>query len=123
MLIKHYVSSHARDCALDGSFEVFELDRFDEMFREPCLQASLDITVVAEAANRDSGSLGDSAQLHHEIHAASVRQSNIADEQIELIARCRFHGRADIVSCCHKVPTADKQFLQSSARVLMIVNE
>ena len=57
------------------------------------------------------------------VHAASVRQSNIADEQIELVARCRFHGRADIVSRRHEMPAADKQFRQRSARVVVIVDE
>jgi len=93
------------------------------MFRKPRVQASFDIAVVTKTADRDPRNFGDCAQLHHKIDAASVRQSNIADEQIELIARCRFHGRADIVSRRNEMPAADKQFLQSSARVVVIVDE
>src|SRR6266487_2321699 len=115
--------SLSRKGTLNGGFQVFELDRFDQMFRKTCVQTPFDIAAVAKTADRDPRNLRNRAQLHHELHAASVRQSNIADEQIELIAHCRFHGRADIVSRRHEMPAANKQFLQSSARVVMIVDE
>src|SRR5437899_9671255 len=112
-----------RKGTFNGGFQVFKLDRFDQMFGKTRLQTSFNIAIVAKAADGDSRDFGDRAQLHHEIHAASVWQSNIADEQIKLIAHCRFHGRADVVGSRHEMPPADKQFLQSSACVLVIVNE
>src|SRR5206468_1003996 len=85
------------DGPVDSGFQVFKLDRFDQMFGKTRLQTSFNIAIVAKAADGDSRDFGDRAQLHQEIHAASVWQSNIADEQLTLIAPCRFHGRSDVV--------------------------
>src|SRR5262249_59472988 len=104
---------------LDGGFEFFELDRFDQMLGKACLQASFDVAVVTKTADGDSWDFGDRAQLHHHLQAASVRQSNIAYQQVELIATCGFHGRANIVGRCDEMSATDEQLFQSSTRVLM----
>src|SRR5215469_6564237 len=93
------------------------------MLGETRLQTSFDIAVVAKAADGDSRNLGNRTQLHHQVNAASVRQSNIADEQIEFVADRSFHSRTDIVSRRDEVSATDEQFLQRSASVLMVINE
>src|ERR1051325_3784071 len=75
-----------RECPLDSGFEFLQLDRFGEMLGKSGLQTSFDITVMAEAADRDSRNLRDGAQLHHQFHPGSIRKGNIANEQIEFIA-------------------------------------
>src|SRR6266571_8001432 len=111
------------DGTLDGGFEVVELDGFDEMLREACLQTSFDIAVAAKTADGDSRDAGDRTQLHHQIRATSVRQRNVADQQIELIARGSFHCGAHVMSGRNEMAAADKQFFKSGACVLMIINE
>src|ERR1043166_8313882 len=86
-------------------------------------QPAFDIAVVAKTADGDSWNSGDRAQLHHELDTCSVRQSNIAEEQVELVTDCGFHGRADAASRNDQMAAANEQFLESSARVLVIVHE
>src|SRR5215472_3572650 len=105
----------------DGRFEILQLDGLDEMLGKACLQTSFDIAVVPETTNRNSRNIGDRAQLHYKIRAASVRKSNVADEQIEFVAHGSFHGRAHVVRHGDQMPAAREQFLERSAGILMIV--
>src|SRR4030095_95856 len=81
---------------LNGGLEVVELDGVDEMLGGAGLQTSLDIAVIAKAADRNPRNIGDRAQLHHQFHSGSIRKRNIANEQIEFVSNGSVHGRADL---------------------------
>src|SRR5215475_6454716 len=104
-------------------FEVVELDGFDEMLGEAGLQTSFDIAVIAKTADRNPWNIRDRADVHHQIHSGSIRKSNIADEQIEFVANGSFHGRADVVCHGNQMSATRQQFLQSSAGVVVIVDQ
>ncbi len=109
--------------AVYGGFEPFQLDRFDQMIRKAGLQTFLDVSIIAEATDGNSGNTGDGAQLHHQFPACSIRERNVADEEIEPILHSRFHGRADIVSCRYQMAAAHEQAFKRLASVLMIVDQ
>src|SRR4029077_3137414 len=46
-----------REGTLNGGFQVFELDRFDQMFGKTCAQTPFDIAVVPKTADRDPRNL------------------------------------------------------------------
>jgi len=92
------------------------------MLGETGLQTSFDIAVRCETANGISRNFRDRRNCLIRSRRF-IRQSNIADEQVELVAHGGFHCRTNIMSCRHEMPAMDQQFFQSSARVLVIVNE
>src|SRR5439155_15117671 len=116
-------SSSRSGRALYCCFEFFEFHWFDQMVGKPFLKAFLDVPVVAKAADGNTWHFGNVLQLRHQFHAASIWQRNITDQKIELIAHRGLHRRAHIVRCCHKMSAADKQFFQSGACVLMVIDE
>ena len=86
---------------VDGSLEIVELDRFDEMLLEAGLQTSFDIAVIAKTADRNPRNICDRAQLHHQFHSGTIRKGNIVDDQIDFVAHGGFHGRAEVVRHRH----------------------
>ncbi len=110
------------DHAANRCLKRFKLYWFYQMFGKACLQTLFDVAVVAETADGNSGDAGYGVQLHHQFQAGPIRQRNIADEKIELIADRGFHGGAHIVRSCNEVTAPNEQPFQSSAGVLMIVH-
>ena len=66
--------------------------------------ASLDVLPLSIAAQRDAGKLVPAlAQLAHQVVAAAVRQSEIADQQVEGVLVGQFQGRGHVSGTLDRV--------------------
>src|SRR5256885_9000191 len=108
----------------DRRFEFLQLYRLDQMFREPGCDALCDIGVHPETADGNATNGAGGAKNAEQIHSVAVGQTDVADQQVERIARACF-----LESCAHAVDGYDKvaakfeQALQRGTGIGMIVDE
>ena len=77
---------------LDGAFELLPIDWFGQVTGEPRGQATFDVCFHSVAAERDAGNAAVVRQVAHQFVAAPVRQSEIADENVEPASRGEWAG-------------------------------
>ena len=64
---------------VDGMSQAFPIDWFGKMLREACRFGRCDITVGSETAEGNSAQLARFPQFAHQIQAAAIGQTEIAD--------------------------------------------
>ena len=108
---------------LNRGFEFFQPHRFHQVRGKAGLEALTDIGVHAKTADCDSGDGEFRAQMPKKIHAISVRQADVADEEIKLIVFGGFYRSAHAVGRVNMMTAQREQPFQSRASVGMIVDQ
>src|SRR5688572_11707782 len=73
--------------ALDRGLELFDGDGFGQVLVEAGLAAAVQVLVHAEAADGDALHVVSRLQQAHDVVAAAVGQGEVADDQVDLLAR------------------------------------
>src|SRR5689334_13576541 len=105
----HYVplSSALSQQPLNHLLQLLHTDRFGEVLVEACFHASSDILLHPEPAERDRLELAPfGLDRPHQIEAAAVGQTDIADHQIELPGAHLLEGAADRIGRADLVAAA-----------------
>src|ERR1043166_3436970 len=107
---------------LDRFFQTLEVDRFCQVLGETSGAGFVHIVFHSEPAQRDSAQAFAAVQLAHQIVTAAIRQTDIADQEIELL-RARFlYGLLGRVSERDFVTAPLKHQFHPGARVPVIVH-
>src|ERR1044072_4445256 len=62
-------------------------------------------------------------QLLHQVDAAAVRQTNVADQNIELFTRGRFQGGLDAVGGLNVITAPPQKLSERAVRILVVFDE
>src|SRR6266404_7749300 len=93
------------------------------MLREACLSCLVYVLFTTKTAERDSGQVFVETHFTHQFVTAAVRQSDVADEQIEILTvnffDCLFSGMGQR----NFVAVALQHSFHSNASVMMIVHQ
>src|SRR5205809_1559947 len=113
----------SREQSLDRFFQALKINWLGDVFREACLSGLAYILFATNAAERYSRQILLETHFTHQFVTAAVRQSDVADEQIEILTvnlfDCLFSGMGQR----NFVAVALQHSFHSNASVMMIVHQ
>ncbi len=108
---------------LDDLAQTFEVDWLDQVREESRLLRAREVFIHAVAAQGDAAQSVIARQLHHEVDAVSIGQTDVAHDEIELLAGGLLERDPHRIGRRHIMPFLAQQTRQHFERRLMIFDD
>src|SRR6266704_147942 len=103
--------------------ELYHVAASGDVMLEPCLASFTNVRVHTETGERNSQNWPVGAHGSDQIDSAPIRQSEIANEHIELLLRYQIDRRLQVTRRLHMMAAQPKQFGKRSVGVLVVLDE